>query len=68
MKLNVTFTEDPKNTSSPAYQNLKKDTEKNLKKELKKTLPAIEDVIVTGFEKGSVVAKYDMIILYEFVR
>ena len=52
MKLNANYTADLANPSSTAFINLAKDVKAGLLPALKSQNPSIDDVEVTGFEKG----------------
>ena len=56
------FTTALKDTSSPQFKQLATNVKASLLPALKKTLPSVEAIDVYGFEEGSVIAKYNIIL------
>ena len=52
MKFSENFTAELANKSSPAFTNLAKDVKAGLLPALKAENPSVDDVEITGFEKG----------------
>lgn len=63
MKINsgITFTDDLKNKNSQTFRTTKRKVEDQLKPKILSNVPGSTDVQVYGFEKGSVIAKFNII-------
>ena len=61
LKIAQEFTADLRNTNSATFQTLASQVKENLLPAIKKNVAGVEDIEVTGFSNGSIVADYNII-------